>query len=46
MKKSDMDVLEFARKISMLSIDTPLAKEFDDAYGQKMIDGGVVKENI
>ncbi len=35
MKKSDMDVLEFARKISMLSTDTPLAKEFDDAYGQK-----------
>ncbi len=31
----DMDVLEFARKISMLSTDTPLAAEFDKIYGQK-----------
>lgn len=31
----DMDVLEFARKISMLSIDTPLANKFDAEHGQK-----------
>ena len=31
----DMDVLEFARKISMLTIDTPLSTEFDRKYGQK-----------
>lgn len=31
----DMDVLEFARKISMLSIDTPLSIEYDEKYGQK-----------
>lgn len=35
MEVKDMDVLEFARKISLLSIETPLAKEFDKEYGQK-----------
>lgn len=36
MNELDMDVLEFARKISMLSIDTPLANKFDEEHGQKM----------
>ncbi len=31
----DMDVLEFARKICMLSIDTPLANKYDEEYGQR-----------
>lgn len=31
----DMDVLEFARKISRLSIDTPLANKYDEEYGQR-----------
>ena len=35
MNELDMDVLEFARKISMLSIDTPLANKFDAEHGQK-----------
>ena len=35
MKNTDMNILEFARKISMLSTDTPLANEFDKIYGQK-----------
>ena len=35
MNDSDMNVIEFARKISMLSTDTPLSKAFDEAYGQK-----------
>lgn len=35
MEVKDMDVLEFARKISLLSIETPLANEFDKEYGQK-----------
>lgn len=34
-EKRDMNVLEFARKISMLSVDTPLANEFDVNFGQK-----------
>ncbi len=35
MEHKDMDVLDFARKISMLTIDTPISKEFDEKYGQK-----------
>ena len=31
----DMDILEFARKISMLPINTPLSTEYDKKYGQK-----------
>lgn len=31
----DMDVIEFARKISRLSIDTPLANKYDEEYGQR-----------
>ena len=31
----DMDVLEFARRISRLSIDTPLANKYDEEYGQR-----------
>ena len=31
----DMDVLEFARKISRLSIDTPLENKYDEEYGQR-----------
>ena len=31
----DMDVIEFARKICMLSIDTPLANKYDEEYGQR-----------
>jgi len=31
----DMDVLDFARKISMLSTNTPLSIEYDKAHGQK-----------
>lgn len=34
MKKPDMDVLEFARRISMLSAETPLSDAFDKEYGQ------------
>lgn len=30
-----MNVLEFRRLISMLSIDTPISIEFDNNYGQK-----------
>ena len=35
MNKSDINVLEFARKISMLSTDTPLADQYDKEHGQK-----------
>ena len=35
MNESDMDVLEFARKISMLSTDTPLSNEYDKEHGQE-----------
>lgn len=31
----DMNILDFARKISMLSIDTPISIEYDRLYGQK-----------
>lgn len=31
----DMDVLDFARKISTLTTDTHFAREFDEKYGQK-----------
>lgn len=31
----DMDVLEFARRICRLSIDTPLANKYDEEYGQR-----------
>lgn len=31
----DMDVIEFARKICRLSIDTPLANKYDEEYGQR-----------
>ena len=31
----DMDVIEFDRKICMLSIDTPLANKYDEEYGQR-----------
>ena len=31
----DINVLDFARKISMITIDTPLSIEFDNKYGQK-----------
>ena len=34
-KEDDMDVLDFARKICMCSIDTPISLEFDRLYGQK-----------
>lgn len=33
--ENDMDILEFARAICMLSIDTPISREFDEKYGQK-----------
>jgi len=32
---NDMNVLDFGRSISMLSIDTPISIEFDKNYGQK-----------
>jgi hypothetical protein len=32
---NDMNVLDFGRSISMISIDTPIAIEFDKNYGQK-----------
>lgn len=32
---NDMDVLDFGRSISMISIDTPISIEFDKHYGQK-----------
>ena len=35
MKCNDMDIMGFARRISMLSIDTPISKEFDEEHGQK-----------
>lgn len=35
MNSKDMDVLEFARKISMLTLDTPISKQYDEKYGQK-----------
>lgn len=31
----DMNVLDFGRSISMISIDTPISIEFDKNYGQK-----------
>lgn len=34
-KEDDMDVFDFARKICMCSIDTPISLEFDRLYGQK-----------
>ena len=34
-KINDMNVLDFGRSISMLSIDTPISIEFDNNYGQK-----------
>ncbi|ERK60564.1 hypothetical protein HMPREF1983_00086 [Gemella bergeri ATCC 700627] len=33
--RKDMDVIEFARKISMLDVETPLADNYDTKYGQK-----------
>lgn len=33
--KLDMDVLDFARKISMLTTYTPLSNQYDTLYGQK-----------
>ncbi|MCX4357637.1 MAG: hypothetical protein OSJ43_15695 [Oscillospiraceae bacterium] len=33
--ENDMDVLDFARKISMLDTDTKISNEFDIKYGQK-----------
>lgn len=35
MKNKDIDILEFARKISMLTLDTPISIEYDIKYGQK-----------
>lgn len=35
MNSKDMDVLEFARKISMLTLDTPISIQYDEKYGQK-----------
>ncbi|SHH89524.1 hypothetical protein [Clostridium intestinale] len=32
---NDMNVLDFGRLISMMSIDTPISIEFDKNYGQK-----------
>ena len=32
---NDMNVLDFGRSISMISIDTPISIEFDESYGQK-----------
>ncbi|EAE8422332.1 hypothetical protein A0006_13600 [Listeria monocytogenes] len=32
---NDMDVLDFGRSISMISIDTPISIEFDKNFGQK-----------
>ena len=32
---NDMNVLDFGRLISMISIDTPISNEFDKNYGQK-----------
>lgn len=34
-QREDMDVLDFGRAISMLSIDTPISIQFDKKYGQK-----------
>lgn len=31
----DMDIIDFARAISMRSIDTPVSNDFDANYGQK-----------
>lgn len=31
----DINVIEFARKISMLSVDTPISNNYDKEYGQK-----------
>ena len=31
----DMDVLDFARKISTLTLNTPIALQYDEEYGQK-----------
>ena len=35
MERNDMDVIEFARKTSMLTTDTPLSKSYDESFGQK-----------
>lgn len=35
MANLDIDVLDFARKISMLSTDTPISLKYDSLYGQK-----------
>jgi len=33
--KNDIDILEFARLVSMISLNTPISTEFDINYGQK-----------
>ncbi|AME08980.1 MULTISPECIES: hypothetical protein [Gemella] len=35
LERKDIDVIEFARKISMLDGKTPLADSYDTRYGQK-----------
>lgn len=35
MNSNDMDVLEFAQKISMLTLKTPISIQYDEEYGQK-----------
>ena len=34
-QEKDMNILDFCRSISMLSIDTPMANKFDEEFGQK-----------
>lgn len=34
-QRNDMNVLEFGRSISMLSVETPISIEFDKIYGQE-----------
>ncbi|MFU0832527.1 MAG: PqqD family protein [Oscillospiraceae bacterium] len=35
MNQEDMDVLDFAREISMKTVNTPISMEYDEKYGQK-----------
>lgn len=34
-QEKDMNILDFCRLISMISIDTPIANKFDEEFGQK-----------
>ena len=46
-QQMDMDVMDFARKISMLTKHTPVADQFDMGNMDKeTTDGGLARESI